>query len=452
MSTLNGPPTPLTPIERALKASILDQEFRDVQLYAFTRRTTYSDGTIRIGHPLSLHAVGSVLKETEHFSTLLSSGFAESNSADGVVIRQYASEDEYDYESDSDLGDTEEAEDPLKRPSTSSAPSIAVSVAGTKGKSKDSEARSSETYPTREFGKSQSIIQIPSVAYRTLSACIFFLYTGKVNFLPLRSQGMSARQFALFTSSDTGAPPCSPKSMFRLAESYGMTTLQDIAYKAIIERLTPENVVIEAFSRYFSRYDQLREHAVSYMMQHYHEQSIQTSLSRVLDDLLLGQTPHAGPSLRSLLALRVATAMSLPNQATPSDSVRSPGTTTPSPPSGYPFQWLSCSAIPTTSPVAPTTLRPQQSSWLANAAPTAIPTWAPTAVSTSSWAPTAIPTSLRTASATPEQAPKDELSAVGDDREDRSDAGMLPEYVSTDGHSLAKGGQSKKGKKGKKYS
>ncbi|KAH9890616.1 hypothetical protein C8Q73DRAFT_793054 [Cubamyces lactineus] len=331
MSTQDAPAssTPLTPLERALKASILDQEFRDVHLYAFARRTTYSDGTIRIGHPLSLRAVGSILKDTEHFSTLLSSGFAESKSADDVVIRQYASEDEYDYESDSDLDDTEEAEDPLKCPSASSSTSSQIaSIVSAKGKSKDSDAGStiaaSETYSTREFGKGQSIIQIPSVAYRTLSACIFYLYTGKVNFLPLRSQGMSARQFALFTSSDSGAPPCSPKSMFRLAESYGMTSLQDVAYKAIIERLTPENIVTEAFSRYFSRYDQLREHAVSYLMQHYHKQAVQVSLLCALDDVLIGQAPYTGPLLRSLLGLRVAATLSLLPASSPGQSLAPP--------------------------------------------------------------------------------------------------------------------------------
>ena len=115
---------------------------------------------------------------------VLSSGFAESKSADDVVIRQYASEDDYDYESDSDLDDTEEAEDPLKRPSASSSSTSSqiASIVSAKGKSKDSDAGStvaaSETYSTREFGKGQSVIQIPSVAYRTYAsarASIFLL-------------------------------------------------------------------------------------------------------------------------------------------------------------------------------------------------------------------------------------------------------------------------------------
>ncbi len=53
----------------------------------------------------------------------------------------------------------------------------------------------------------------------SLKACVFYLYTGKTNFLPLTSEGASQRALALLTTSESSAPPCSPKSMFRLAES-----------------------------------------------------------------------------------------------------------------------------------------------------------------------------------------------------------------------------------------
>ena len=52
----------------------------------------------------------------------------------------------------------------------------------------------------------------------SLKACIFYLYTGKLNFLPFKSNGNATRQFALLTT-NSNAPPCSPKSMYRLAEA-----------------------------------------------------------------------------------------------------------------------------------------------------------------------------------------------------------------------------------------
>ncbi len=53
----------------------------------------------------------------------------------------------------------------------------------------------------------------------SLKACVFYLYTGKTNFLPLTSEGALQRELALLTTSESAAPACSPKSMFRLAES-----------------------------------------------------------------------------------------------------------------------------------------------------------------------------------------------------------------------------------------
>ena len=47
---------------------MLPQEFRDVHLYAFSRRTIYPDGYVKIDHPQPIVAIGSILKDTEHFS------------------------------------------------------------------------------------------------------------------------------------------------------------------------------------------------------------------------------------------------------------------------------------------------------------------------------------------------------------------------------------------------
>lgn len=69
---MSGSPHPpsavLTPSERALKESLTKLDFRDVHLYAFTRKTVYSDGSSTIGHPLPLLAIGSILKDSEHFA------------------------------------------------------------------------------------------------------------------------------------------------------------------------------------------------------------------------------------------------------------------------------------------------------------------------------------------------------------------------------------------------
>ena len=54
------------------------------------------------------------------------------------------------------------------------------------------------------------------------------------------------------------------------------------------------------------RYDRLREHAVSYLSQQYSDRAIQDALPEVIERIVLGDMPHAGGVLRSLLGLRVA--------------------------------------------------------------------------------------------------------------------------------------------------
>ena len=54
----------------------------------------------------------------------------------------------------------------------------------------------------------------------SLRACIFYLYTGKVNFLPLKSEGL----IPVKPLQANHAPGCSPKSMYRLAEAVSGTS------------------------------------------------------------------------------------------------------------------------------------------------------------------------------------------------------------------------------------
>ncbi|KAH9915800.1 uncharacterized protein BXZ73DRAFT_17941, partial [Epithele typhae] len=285
--------TSLTPLERALMASLSPPKFRDVHLYAFSRRTVYSDGSIRVDHPLPIAVIGSVLKNTEHFEKLLGSGFAESDKSHNATVRQYAYESEYDYETDSDLDEFEGFDPP---PEPLSGPSI-------KGKEK-SNAEGSEVVHGEPSVELEHRILLPNMAYRTLKACIFYLYTGKVNFLPLKSQGQQDREFSMLTAADCSPPKCSPKSMYRLAEAYGISDLQGHAYQEIISRLKPENIVEEAFTSFFARYDRLREDAVSVLSTHYSKPMVQKMLPAVIQRVVLGELPHAGETLVSLLGLR----------------------------------------------------------------------------------------------------------------------------------------------------
>ena len=57
----------LSPIERVLSQSLELADYRDVHLYAFTRRTVFPDGTTWIDLPQPIAATSSLLKRVEYF-------------------------------------------------------------------------------------------------------------------------------------------------------------------------------------------------------------------------------------------------------------------------------------------------------------------------------------------------------------------------------------------------
>ncbi|KAI0329871.1 hypothetical protein GY45DRAFT_1371258 [Cubamyces sp. BRFM 1775] len=217
----------LSPIERVLSQSLELADYRDVHLYAFTRRTVFPDGTTWIDLPQPIAATSSLLKRVDYFRKLLTSGFAESKHALGLDIRQYADRDEYEYDSDSDLDE-----------------------AGFDDLEDDNES----------FDDSRSSTPSFSTA--------------------IDSRGK--------------------------ADIYGMKALQDIAHEAIIDSLTPENIVEEAFSRFFTRHDKLREHAISYLMQHYYDPRVEACLQEMLPKIVRGEFPHCAAVLGTVFGIRMA--------------------------------------------------------------------------------------------------------------------------------------------------
>ncbi|KAF9778320.1 hypothetical protein BJ322DRAFT_494099 [Thelephora terrestris] len=71
----------------------------------------------------------------------------------------------------------------------------------------------------------------------------FYLFTGQTSFAPLRSQRTDSCQE--YTSSP---PPCSPKSIYIIANLLDMQPLRDLALKDIESKLSEDNIVEEFFS------------------------------------------------------------------------------------------------------------------------------------------------------------------------------------------------------------
>ncbi|KAI0806913.1 hypothetical protein C8Q74DRAFT_1188479 [Fomes fomentarius] len=264
---------PLTSIEKVLAASLHPGSNRDVCLRAYSRKQMGAAGVVTVYRPLPILVVGSVLKETEHFAKLLDSGFSESCDAKTVSpLQQSAGELEYDYDSDSDLDEEEE------------------------------EGDTDQVHQCEPATSTYREIMIPNLAYRTLCAMVFYLYTGKTYWLPLRSQGMQQRNSEVYKLQ--GIPACSPKSMYRLADAYGMKVLQERALDAITQRLTADNIVEEVFSSFCYKYEILHRRALVTIGLLYQTPEVQEGLRRIIPRVVGGEFPHSAATLEALLGIQ----------------------------------------------------------------------------------------------------------------------------------------------------
>jgi len=83
-------------------------------------------------------------------------------------------------------------------------------------------------------------------AWRSL---FFYRCTDEISFALLKSQGADARLNHIRENTVAAAPsPCSPKSIYVLANMLGIQALCDMAFADIKSKVTPDNVVDEVFS------------------------------------------------------------------------------------------------------------------------------------------------------------------------------------------------------------
>lgn len=185
-------------------------------------------------------------------SSVLRGGYKTTfDSLDSQFPKTFKSEtDEYDYDSDSDIDGDEEGDENL--PNSASVPGMpAAEKAGDVSPSLDRDIRDikkSLLQPPKDetevdadvtkqiptLGRGQTLLMgnfaFPTyvhriiVVYYTLllastaswKALLYYLCIGETNFSPLKSQG--AAPAATSKSMFATAPPCSPKSMYRLAD------------------------------------------------------------------------------------------------------------------------------------------------------------------------------------------------------------------------------------------
>ncbi|KAH9895073.1 hypothetical protein C8Q73DRAFT_485970 [Cubamyces lactineus] len=343
----------------ALQSSLSTGIFADSQFYLYSRYSR--DGNVDT--PLPVHASGAVLMQTtEYFQSLLTGGFSEDSVHAGLVLRSPDVRQQsrklqrsipacdYEYESDSDLddemddspsNDATEPETPTEAGSTHQDASVgtespqtfesggitatidkthedahsgraaSVSSDTTDGWKDDSEDRATglksslagrddSDYELTSIPKYIThVVFIQDVAYRT--AFVHYAYTGSIEFSALRSL-WGSRPNTSVSESRTSELACSPKSMYRLADKYGLVGLKELAAQNIKSQLTPEVALPELLSRFTARYSQIRTLEIDFICTPGKPLSGSlTNLEEWMDRVVTGELPHAAPALVALI-------------------------------------------------------------------------------------------------------------------------------------------------------
>ncbi|KAJ7474208.1 hypothetical protein FB451DRAFT_1248312 [Mycena latifolia] len=262
-------------MEQALEETLTGKELVDIKLYAFSRK-----GSNRVTNPLPLFAKTDLLLGfSDDLDTLLTGdGFSESVVVDLDLHQpKESSFQDYDYYSDSDLDSEDEEEGPAA-PAGPSSSSDAESKAKT----------APEVSARSPCGRTGRVVVLKDTAFRTWKALLYYLYTRRVNFRPLKSEGLK--------ETAVSGPTCSPKSMYRLADKLGLEELQALALAAISSRLSEENILQEVFSTFTSYYPVIQELEVRILTSNFSEKASE-GLKEMTQKICDGEKPYCAETL-----------------------------------------------------------------------------------------------------------------------------------------------------------
>ncbi|KAJ7461382.1 hypothetical protein B0H11DRAFT_2241811 [Mycena galericulata] len=269
-------------VETALAETIRGDEVVDVKFYAYTRA-----GGSYVARPRAMFAKLSLLRGHSdildaYLEGISAPGFTESRLVD--LDGHRPEEDrfpEYDYMSDSDLDtDDEDETDPVSPPSKPElgAPESKVSP--------DSIPSPTMLPSPRRMGHA---VVVKGYAYKTWNALLYYLYTRKIVFCApgSRNEPGSLTQ------------ECSPKSMYKLADAFGLTDLKTLALASLRSQLSEENIVREAFSNFTSLYAEIQDIEVQFLLLHLPH--LNEEMAEMLKSICDEMRPHCFNVLRKVV-------------------------------------------------------------------------------------------------------------------------------------------------------
>ncbi|KAJ7083864.1 hypothetical protein C8R44DRAFT_862340 [Mycena epipterygia] len=276
--------------ERMFEESLAGKDLIDIKFYTFSRFTSG-----HATHPLALFARESLLQGfSDDLDNLLAGqGFSESAIVNlDLHSPEEAEFNEYGYDSDSDLDSDREEEEGEGEDSKS--PGIVNSHSLKKlapRSSSPSDAAESMTNIEKYLRRGR-IIVLKDTAHKTWKALLYYLYTKRIKFSPLRSEG--SKNF------DAEGPICSAKSMYRLADKLGLDELKSSALEYIRSRLSEDNILHEVFSSFTSMYPTIQTLEVDYLTSRF-SKKVSDGLDEMAKKICEGQKPHCAVTLAMII-------------------------------------------------------------------------------------------------------------------------------------------------------
>ncbi|KAI0829632.1 hypothetical protein BC628DRAFT_1357957 [Trametes gibbosa] len=159
-------------------------------------------------------------------------------------------------------------------------PAVAVEI------SRDDRGEPQAIIPVQPRRKGR-VVFIEDIAYRTWESFVFYAYFGRVAFAPLSSQPAASPT----ARPKYEPPPCSPKSMYRLADKYGIEGLKQLALEDLRSKMLQHNILVELLSPFSFTYTSVQEMELAYLVDNLKGQEVYQQLPKWVQALEEGHLP-----------------------------------------------------------------------------------------------------------------------------------------------------------------
>ncbi|KAI0826425.1 hypothetical protein BC629DRAFT_1587220 [Irpex lacteus] len=251
-------------MQAAIRSSLNDGLFIDTKFYAFSRRR--STGVVDKPRPLYVNS-NLIRGGSKDLGSLLGNDFKEAKLVQTLrgpfpTDRPSFTEDYYN-DSDSDLEDDSDTEVHSGSKDGRSTSTLAETAESESRIARDEPHTQPISLDGTEHDNYGRVIVVPDVAFTTLRAFMLWLCTGDLAFSRLKSQTTRLGAFDVMASETFD---CSPKSMYRLADKWGVQELQKKALGDIRSKLSRENIMHELLSFVTSTYPEVRDMEITFVL------------------------------------------------------------------------------------------------------------------------------------------------------------------------------------------